>query len=135
MPQQPQFDVNAARQSGATDDQILSYLSQRSPNFDVQGALKQSSKGDVISYLAAHAVPPMAGTQSQQPQQPSFGDKLTAGYNPGAVEATNIPVLNQAVRFFDAAGGAVLGLPSSIYHAVADDPTEQEQPELQGHTR
>src|SRR5437667_10599711 len=136
MPQQPQFDVNAARQSGATDDQILSYLSQRSPNFDVQGALKQSSKGDVISYLAAHAVPPMAGIQSQQPQQPSFGDKLTAGYNPGATEFDEKhPILGKPARYLDQLGGAVLGLPSSIYHAVADDPTEQEQQEFQGHTR
>jgi hypothetical protein len=128
MPQQAQFDLDAARKSGATDDQILSYLSQRSPNFDVQGALKQSSKGDVISYLAAHAVPPTAGTQSQQPQQPSFGDKLTAGYNPGATEfGEKHPVLGPAARFFDAAGGAVLGLPSNIYHAFADPATEEEK--------
>lgn len=52
------FDVNAARQSGASDDEILSYLSQRAPSFDLQGALKQSSKQDVISYLATHAGPP-----------------------------------------------------------------------------
>jgi hypothetical protein len=55
----PTFDVNAARQSGATDDQILSYLSQGAPNFDVQGALKQSSKPDVINYLASHSGPPV----------------------------------------------------------------------------
>jgi hypothetical protein len=137
MPQQAQFDVNAARQSGATDDQILGYLAQRSPNFDVQGALRQSSKADVISYLAAHAAPPTAGTQPQQSQQqPSFGQKLTAGYNPGAQDfADKHPIAGPAVRFLDAAGGAMLSVPSSIYHAVADDPTEQEQQEFQGHTR
>jgi hypothetical protein len=129
MPQQAQFDVNAARQSGATDDQILSYLSQRSPNFDVQGALKQSSKGDVISYLAAHAAPPTAGTQPQQSQQqPSFGDKLTAGYDPGAAEFDEKhPIIGKPVRYASALGGAVLGIPSALYHAASDPITDDEK--------
>src|SRR6266702_5862283 len=108
MPQQPQFDVQSARQSGATDDQILSYLAQRSPNFDMQNALKASSKADVINYLSTHASAP------QQTQQPSFGEKLTAGYNPNAADR------NPALRFLDAAGGAMLSVPSALYHTVAD---------------
>ena len=73
MPQQPQFDLNAARQSGATDDQILSYLAQRSPNFDVQSALKQASKADVVNYLSTHASPPTtAAAQPQEQQQSPF---------------------------------------------------------------
>jgi hypothetical protein len=137
MPQQAQFDVNAARQSGATDDQILGYLAQRSPNFDTQAALKQASKADVISYLSTHATAPESVAPSQQQTQPpSFGEKLTAGYNPGAQDfADKHPVLGPAVRFLDAAGGAMMSVPSSLYHAVADDPTEQEQQEFQGHTR
>src|SRR5438445_10770276 len=122
MPQQAQFDISAARQSGATDDQILGYLAQRSPNFDMQGALRQTSKADVISYLATHATAP------EQPKLPSFGEKLTAGYNPGATAFADqpgpaSPMERLAVRYLDQLGGAVLGLPSSIYHAVADDPT------------
>jgi hypothetical protein len=129
MPQQAQFDVNAARQSGATDDQILSYLSQRSPNFDVQGALRQSSKGDVISYLATHAAPPTAGAQLQQSQpQQSFGDKLTAGYDPGAAEFDEKhPIIGKPVRYASALGGAVLGIPSALYHAASDPITEDEK--------
>jgi hypothetical protein len=82
MPQQAQFDVNAARQSGATDDQILSYLSQRSPNFDVQGALKQAPKADVINYLSVHASPPdtSEGSSSAQPSAAMrFGSNYLSG--------------------------------------------------------
>ena len=130
----PQFDVNAARQAGATDDQILSYLAQRSPNFDLQAALKQSSKADIINYLSTHASPPNAA-QTQQ-QQPSFAERLVSAYNPGATEfADKHPILGPAVRFLDAAGGAMLGIPSSLYHAAADPLTPQEEQEFQGHTR
>lgn len=59
MPQQ--FDVGAARQAGASDDQILSYLAQRAPGFDVQAALKQASKQEVIGYLSTHSSPPGVG--------------------------------------------------------------------------
>ena len=65
MPQQ--FDVDGARQAGATDDQILSYLAQRAPGFDVQGALRQTSKQDVIGYLSTHSAPPGGA-----PQRPDF---------------------------------------------------------------
>ncbi len=61
------FDVDAARQAGASDDEILSYLAQRSPNFDVQGALKVASKADVVNYLAANATAPQ--------RQPSFSEQ------------------------------------------------------------
>jgi hypothetical protein len=74
----PQFDVNAARQAGASDDQILSYLAQRSPGFDIQGALKQASKQDVISYLSTHAAPPGSdgGRDSLNPP-PAAGPHVT----------------------------------------------------------
>src|SRR5438552_9170164 len=100
----------------------------------MQGALKQSSKADVISYLATHATAP------EQPKLPSFGEKLATGYNPGATAFADqpgpaSPMDRVAVRYLDQLGGAVLGLPSSIYHAVADDPTPQEEQAFQGHTR
>src|SRR5438128_6875365 len=129
MPQQ--FDIDGARKAGASDDQILSYLSQRSPGFDLNGALKQgASKGDVINYLSAHATAP------QTTQQPSFYDRVTSDYDPGAAAfGEKHPVLGPAVRFLSAAGGAALAIPGSIYHAVADPLTPQEEQEFQGHMR
>lgn len=53
-----EFDVDAARKSGASDDEILSYLSKRSPNFDVEGALRSTPKADVIKYLSTNSAPP-----------------------------------------------------------------------------
>jgi hypothetical protein len=107
MAQQPQFDVNAARQSGASDDQILGYLAQRSPNFDVQGALKQASQADVINYLAVHASPPgqparpdfalnPPGVPRPQVQMDTmltpaeFGRRLNEGPNPGVSEGAGL---------------------------------------------
>jgi len=39
------------------------------------------------------------------------------------------------VRFLDSAGGAMLSIPSSLYHAAADPLTEQEKAEFQGHSQ
>ena len=69
-------------------------------------------------------------------QQPSFAERLVSSYNPGATEfADKHPILGPAVRFLDAAGGAMLSIPSSLYHAAADPLTSQEEQEFQGHTR
>lgn len=47
------FDVEKARRDGASDDQILQYLT-RNRKFDVAGAMKDgASKQQIISYLAA----------------------------------------------------------------------------------
>jgi len=52
MPQQG-FDINAARQAGYSDDEILSHLVQ-TRNFDVNGAVQSGySKSDIINYLSA----------------------------------------------------------------------------------
>lgn len=60
MPNDPQtsgFDVNAARQAGYSDDEILQHLTQ-SRNFDVQGALKAGySTQDIIGHLATTPAP------------------------------------------------------------------------------
>ncbi len=46
------FDVQGAKQAGASDDQILQHLTS-TRNFDVQGALKAgANKQDIINYLA-----------------------------------------------------------------------------------
>jgi len=54
MANEPQsgFDVNAARQAGYSDDEILSHLTS-TRSFDVDGATKSGySKQDIIGYLA-----------------------------------------------------------------------------------
>jgi hypothetical protein len=136
MPQQAQFDVDGARRAGATDDQILSYLAQRSPSFDVQGALKHASKADVINYLATHAEAPQQQQAPEPQKQPSFLERLTAGYDPGAAQFDEQhPIAGKVVRGLSSLGGSVLALPSSLYHAAADPLTPEEEQEFQGHTR
>lgn len=79
---------------------------------------------------------PAPNQQAGNSQQPSFAERLVSAYNPGATEfADKHPILGPAIRFLDAAGGAMLSVPSGLYHAVADDLTPQEQQEFQGHTR
>lgn len=43
------FDIDAARKSGVSDDQIEKYLSTAQPNFDVQGAMKAGASLDQIA--------------------------------------------------------------------------------------
>lgn len=94
---------------------------------DVTQPKGQFTEADVTSGAGAYS--------AAQPQE-SFGSRLTAGYNPGAQDfADKHPTLGPAVRFLDAAGGAALSVPLSIYHAFADDPSPQEQEEFKGHTR
>jgi len=62
--QQSGFDLNAARQAGYSDDEILQHLTS-SRNFDVNSAIKSGySKQDVIGYLASTPAP---NTQGQTP--------------------------------------------------------------------
>lgn len=60
------------------------------------------------------------------PKQPSTYDQLTApGSSAGAMEFdAKHPIAGKFLRAFDAAGGAVLGLPGSVYHAFADPTTD-----------
>jgi len=54
---QPGFDVDAARQAGYSDDEILSHLTS-SRNFDINGALQAGySKADIIQHLASTPAP------------------------------------------------------------------------------
>jgi hypothetical protein len=79
---------------------------------------------------------PRTPAPNANPQQPSFAERLVSAYNPSASNyAEKHPILGPAVRFLDAAGGAALSVPSSLYHAVADPLTPQEEQEFQGHTR
>ena len=48
------YDLQSARQAGATDDQILGYLA-KNQNYDVDGAMKSgASKDQVLNYLASN---------------------------------------------------------------------------------
>ena len=62
--QQSGFDVNAARQAGYSDDEILGHLTQ-TRNFDVNGALSAGySKADIIDHLSST---PSPGSGSPSP--------------------------------------------------------------------
>jgi hypothetical protein len=65
---------------------------------------------------------------AQAPQTPGFYKRLVAPYDPGAEDS------NVAVRALSAAGGAVLGTPGAVYHAFADEPTEEETKKYSGDT-
>lgn len=70
-PQQSGFDVNAARQAGYSDDEILAHLTQ-TRNFDVDSALKSGySQGDIIGYLANSR--PSGNSPDQQSAAPKPG--------------------------------------------------------------
>jgi hypothetical protein len=70
--QQSGFDVNAARQAGYSDDEILQHLTS-TRNFDVAGALNAGySKQDIIQHLSTTSAP------------------QTAGQTPGASQITGI---------------------------------------------
>jgi hypothetical protein len=64
------FDVQAARQAGYSDDEILQHLTQ-SRNFDVDGAVKAGySKQDIINHLS--------GTPAPAPSQPTLTNQFPA---------------------------------------------------------
>lgn len=68
MPQQG-FDVNAARQAGYSDDEILQHLTQ-TRNFDVQAAQRSGySSAEIVNYLAGSPALPNAGLA--QPARPN----------------------------------------------------------------
>src|SRR5439155_2850761 len=100
-------------------------------------AKKYGATSSQVDYDALAKQHGALSSSSQSEQQPSsFYDRLTAGYDPGAAAfAEKHPVLGPAARFASAAGGTILGLPGSLYHAVADDLTPEEEAEFQGHTR
>jgi hypothetical protein len=109
----------------------------------------KASMADKMAFLSAHDSDFANASQQdktaylnhilgndQQASQPSFSQRLTAGYNPGVEDfAQKHPILGPPARFLDAAGGAALGFLPSLYHAVADPLTSQEESEFQGHTR
>src|SRR5215469_15330488 len=55
------FDVNPARQSGYSDDEIIAHLTQ-TRNFDVQGAQRAGySTAEIVDHLAGTPAMPNAG--------------------------------------------------------------------------
>jgi hypothetical protein len=97
------FDYQAARKEGATDDQIINYLTQ-TRKFDVDGALKAgASKDDVLKYLAATRV---VNTQEEKPTDTRSGlektsDRLNSvfgGKQLGNAIGTSVAALGRLVK-------------------------------------
>lgn len=73
----PNFDLLGARNSGATDEQILSFIKTKVPNFDVDKAIAfQSEQGDtdainsVVSFLNTKGLFDTATTPKKQSYEP-----------------------------------------------------------------
>lgn len=97
----------------------VAYLSARSPAFT---KLSPQEQGEYIRHMTSQMQPAAGQTSIERDAPHSFTDKLTA---PGSSEGAQAfgaqhPILGKPIRALDAAGGAVLGLPGSIYHAFAD---------------
>lgn len=91
----PGFDIQAARQSGYSDDEILQHLTQ-SRKFDIDGALKSGySKADIITHLSTQPAPAAAAPQS-------WSDKL----------GVQNPVGRGAIDFVE---GAASGAASTVF--------------------
>lgn len=99
----PQFDVNAARQAGYSDDEILTHLTQ-SRNFDVPGALKSGySKTDIINHLSSTPAPTATGVHMTTPQggleivpPTQAANKLKQGYRIGPPQQNGVTSVNAA---------------------------------------
>lgn len=80
-------------------------------------------------------VTPVDGQPStaQSAPPPSYADRLTASYDPGAAEfGERHPALGIPVRYLSSVGGTVLGAPGALYHAFSDPPTDEEMKTYQG---
>jgi len=97
-PQQSGFDVNAARQAGYSDDEILAHLTQ-TRNFDVNAAVQSGySKSDIIGYLST------SRPVSTQPRGPAL--PVPAELQPGMVLTHQGPM-----KFSDAIKSQAPGVP------------------------
>ena len=95
MPDPQRFDVEAARKAGYSDQDILGHLTS-TRKFDVAGAKKSGySDAEIIQHLASTPAPE---SQTEQPPEPSFGQKLL-GYAAGAAaNLTNTDVTKGAIK-------------------------------------
>jgi hypothetical protein len=93
---------------------------------------KPSAPDPYADFQSAAPVIPATPAEAKQ----SVYQRLTSGYDPGAAAFDEQhPVLGKGVRALSAVGGAVLGLPGNIFHAVADPLTPEEEESFKGHTR
>ena len=99
------YDVDAALKSGATEDQVLQFLSSKTPKFNLDAAMKSGAKKRQIIDFLATAPPPINIAK-------------TPGYFRETIKAPpkrNIPVLTQVV---DAMEGAMQGIGSTALHSA-----------------
>lgn len=118
------FDVQAARQAGYSDDEILQHLTQ-SRSFDIDGARRAGySNQEIIDHLAQTSAPPPASRMSPQALQQNIPmDPSMAG---SALNTAGLPV-KQAPK--PTVAGSLFGLatmtPSSeaepLVSAVKED--------------
>lgn len=65
---------------------------------------------------------------ANQPKPPSFWDRVTAPYDPGAENFdAKHPIVGKAVRTLSSLGGSILNIPGSMYHMATDPVTPEEQ--------
>jgi len=79
-------------------------------------------------YAEFQAPATAAPAAQAEPQTPGFFKQLVAPLDPGTDEyAAKHPITGPLVRGLSSAGATVLGTPGAIYHAFADEPTEEER--------
>lgn len=110
MPGNQQFDVNAARKAGYSDDEILGHLTSTRA-FDVQGAIKAGySKADIIGHLSTSAL------QGPSADQLAVGALAKQGLGPAASpgQLNQAPVFSRAEETEPDTFGGLLGSSSSV---------------------
>jgi hypothetical protein len=100
------FDVEAAKKAGASEDQIINYLTQ-SRKYDVQGALSAGAdKNQIIGYLSTSANKEIAKPKEPNAYGATFrSDANDTGLQAGLKAAGNLP-------------SSALNLGKGIYSAV-----------------
>jgi hypothetical protein len=101
-PQQSGFDVNAARQAGYSDDEILSHLTQ-TRSYDIGGALKAGySKGEIIDHLSGTPTSSGASSAWEPNDYLTKTEDFIHGFSGGALK--NIPFLGKYFNGYSQAG-------------------------------
>lgn len=126
------FDVQAARQSGYSDDEIAAHLAQ-SRGFDIQSAQKNGYKtADIIDYLSrtpstqakpqGQPTPPAAGQNGKTPAQGFWSSLNEQLGNPIDTMKMVAPAIPGAQQFLDTINSARsgFGIPAKVAEIKQD---------------
>lgn len=126
------FDVQAARQSGYSDDEIAAHLAQ-SRGFDIQSAQKNGYKtADIIDYLSrtpstqakpqGQPTPPAAGQNGKTPAQGFWSSLNEQLGNPLDTMKMVAPAIPGAQQFLDTINSARsgFGIPAKVAEIKQD---------------